>query len=224
MSKLLVLISSVIDTPNTPLSYSQIRSVYNRDERFQQTQYTIKTIKHFFPEADMMMVECSNFENHPEQLSYLTSNIKYFINLWDRKELHPNILGLSKALGEGTITIEAFNFLFQNNIQYEHLIKISGRYQFIDRFEYDNDFIITGVNNENNYVTQFYKLPFNYLSLYKDFLINKMDEMINCCCYEGLFKDFCQIHIDKVKTIDNSLYVYGIYAPYGGDLKFKLNI
>lgn len=224
MSKLLVLISSVIDTPNTPLSYSQIRSVYNRDERYEQTQYTIKTIKHFFPEADIMMVECSNFENHPEQLNYLTSNIKYFINLWDRKELHPNILGLSKALGEGTITIEAFNFLLQNNIQYEHLIKISGRYYFLNRFEYDIDKIITGVNYENNYVTQFYKLPFKYLSLYKDFLLTKIDEMVKCCCYESLFKEFCQIHIDNVKPINNELYVYGTYAPYGGDLKFKLNI
>ena len=224
MSKLLILITSVIDTPNTPLSYSQIRSVYNRDERYEQTQYTIKTIKKFYPEADIMIVECSDFENHPEQLNYFNSNVKYFLNLWDRKELHPNIFGLSKALGEGTQTIEAFNYLEDNNIIYDNLIKISGRYHFLNRFEYDNNNIIAGIAYDNNYVTQFYKLHFNYLSLYKNFLLTKNDEMINCCCYESLFMEFCKIHHNKVKTIKFNLYVYGTYAPYGGDLKFKLDI
>lgn len=111
MSKLLILITSVIDTPNLPLSYSQIRSVYNREERYEQTKYTIETIEKFYPEADIMMVECSNFENHSEQLNYLKSKIKYFLNLWDKKELHSNIFSPSKSLGEGTQTIEAINFL-----------------------------------------------------------------------------------------------------------------
>lgn len=221
MSKLLILITSVIDTPNTPLSYSQIRSVYNRDERYEQTQYTIETIKQFFPEADIMMVECSDFKNHPEQLEYLTSNVKYFLNLWERKELHLNIFGLSKALGEGTQTIEAFNFLFKNNIQYENLIKISGRYHFLNRLNYDDDKIIAGCNTDNGYVTQFYKLPFNYLPLFKDFLISNIDEMINCCCYENLFKNFCELHTNNLIKVDNLTYVYGTMAPFGGDLRFK---
>ena len=39
----LVLITSVINTPNKQLSYSKIRSVFNRNERFKQTKKTIKT-------------------------------------------------------------------------------------------------------------------------------------------------------------------------------------
>ena len=34
----LVLITSVINTPNTPLSYSKIRSVFTREQRFEQTK------------------------------------------------------------------------------------------------------------------------------------------------------------------------------------------
>ena len=33
----IILITSVINTPNKPLSYSKTRSVYNRRERFEQT-------------------------------------------------------------------------------------------------------------------------------------------------------------------------------------------
>ena len=32
-----VLITSVINTPNTPLSYSAVRSVFTRKERYEQT-------------------------------------------------------------------------------------------------------------------------------------------------------------------------------------------
>ena len=36
----LVLITSIICTPNTPLSYTNTRSVYTHDERFEQTKRT----------------------------------------------------------------------------------------------------------------------------------------------------------------------------------------
>jgi hypothetical protein len=228
MSKLLVLITSVIDTPNTPLSYSQIRSVYNRDERYEQTKYTIETTKKFFPEADIMMVECSNFENHPEQFNYLTSNVNFFLNLWERKDLHPNIFGLSKSLGEGTQTIEAFNYLLENNIFYDNLIKISGRYRFINRIDYDkyNKPILVGLNCANNYITHFYKLSFYYISLYKDFLISNMNNMINCIGYECLFHDFCKLYINDVDNVEddiNKLYIYGLMSPNGVNLGYEFN-
>lgn len=222
MSKLLILITSVIDTPNLPLSYSQIRSVYNRDERYEQTQYTIETIENFFPEADIMMVECSNFDNHPEQLNYFKSKVKYFLNLWDRTELHPNIFGLSKALGEATQTIEAFNYLIQNNIQYENLVKISGRYYFLKRLDYDNDKIIAAINYENYYITIFFKLPFNYLSSYKDFLISNLNQMIQCCSYESIFTQFCELYTANVSKVYDLTYVYGKIAPTGYRLDINI--
>ena len=41
----IVLITSIINTPNTTLSYSSIRSVFNRKERFEQTKKTVESIK-----------------------------------------------------------------------------------------------------------------------------------------------------------------------------------
>ena len=45
----LVLITSVVCTPNIPLSYINTRSCYTHDERFEQTKKTIKTIKEKIP-------------------------------------------------------------------------------------------------------------------------------------------------------------------------------
>ena len=41
----LVLITSVINTPNTPLSYTNTRSVFSRQDRFEQTKKTIKSVR-----------------------------------------------------------------------------------------------------------------------------------------------------------------------------------
>ena len=39
----LILITSVIDTPNAPLSYTNTRSVFTRQQRFEQTKKSIQT-------------------------------------------------------------------------------------------------------------------------------------------------------------------------------------
>ena len=45
----LVLITSVICTPNTPLSYTNTRSVYSHEERFEQTKKLSKLLKKKYP-------------------------------------------------------------------------------------------------------------------------------------------------------------------------------
>ena len=57
----LVLITSIINTPKTPLSYSKIRSVYTRNERFEQTKKTIESIKEKIPNHKILIVECTDF-------------------------------------------------------------------------------------------------------------------------------------------------------------------
>ena len=65
----LVLITSVIKTPDIPLSYSRTRSVFNHDERFNQTIKTIETIKKYIPNSKILIVECSDLNDSQE--SYL---------------------------------------------------------------------------------------------------------------------------------------------------------
>lgn len=192
MKSLLFIITSVIDTPNLPLSYSTVRSVFTRDERFEQTKNTISSIKEKIPEAKIIIVECSNYETNKEQLNYLKENTDYFLNLWDKKELHQYIFGLSKALAEGIMTIEFINYIINNNLIFDNYAKISGRYYL------NNDFNIN-LNNEqpiiattwvNNYTSLLYKLNYKYLILLKEHLIFNFEKMCNCYSYELIFANF----------------------------------
>ena len=132
----LVLITSVICTPNTPLSYIDTRSVFTHDERFIQTKKTIETVKEKIPNSKIFIVECS--ELNEEQTDYFTKNSDYFLNLFNDAEKCANVYGTSKALGEGTMTIEAIHYIIQNDIQFDNLFKISGRYWLSDNFNYIN--------------------------------------------------------------------------------------
>src|SRR6056300_795193 len=95
----LVLITSVINTPNVPLSYSKTKSVFSRKERFTQTKNTIVSIKDKIPNCKIIIVECSDLNT--EEQEYLSINCDYILNLWEKKELHNNIFNyLYKISGQ----------------------------------------------------------------------------------------------------------------------------
>lgn len=201
MKSLLFIITSVIDTPNIPLSYSTVRSVFSRDERFEQTKKTISSIKEKIPEAKLMIVECSNYETNKEQLDYLIDNSDYFFNLWDKQELHKYIFGTSKALAEGMMTIELINYINNNNIIFDNYAKISGRYYLNDNFNINlnNDKPIIATLSNNNYTSLLYKLNYKYLILLKEQLISYLNKMIECYSFELIFKDFFFKYSDDVE-------------------------
>ena len=91
----LVVITSIINTPNNPLSYTENRSVYSREERYIQTQNTIVSIKKHIPDCAILLVECSEF--NPDENSSFQNNCTYVLNLWDQKHLHNSIFGASKS-------------------------------------------------------------------------------------------------------------------------------
>ena len=197
----LVLITSIINTPNIPLSYTNVRSVFSHEERFIQTKKTIETIKKNIPNAKIIMVECSSLTT--EHNTYLSSNVDYFINLIDNQEEQKNIYSISKALGEGTMTIRAINYIISNNIQFDNLFKITGRYWLSDNFNYnnfDNDKIVVtnicGVSTN----TSLYKLNKKYVDNFYEFLFSNIDNMCKCIGYETLFSSF-------LKTVDASSIV-----------------
>lgn len=189
----LVLITSVICTPNTPLSYTNTRSVYTHDERFEQTKKTIESVKQKIPNVKILIVECSKLSF--EQEDYLKKNSDYFLNLFQNEKIRKNTSGISKSLGEGTMTLCALNYIIDNNIEFNNLIKISGRYWLSEKFNYNkfnnNNIVIKYIdNNKDNVFTALYQLPKESIINFKTFLANKFNEMINCIGYEVLFAIF----------------------------------
>jgi thymidylate synthase len=206
----LVLITSVVNTPNKPLSYSNVRSVFSREERFEQTKKTIQSVKEKIPNHKIIIVECTDFTE--EELNYFKKECDYVLNLWDRKELHDKIFGTSKALGEGTMTIQALQYMIKNKFEYKNLFKICGRYWLNNDFNYeifDNSNIMFKKirGNINNIFTSFYKIPNNNINILLDFLIKTEIHMKNKIGYEVLFGHYLKhIKYDSVVFVNKIGY------------------
>ena len=189
----LVLITSIIKTPNIPLSYTNVRSVYSHNERYEQTKQTIKSIKEKIPNCKIILVECSELDC--DEHLYLKNNVDYFINLINNPNDIKNIYSRSKSLGEGTMTMRAIEFIFNNKIVFDNFFKLTGRYWLSSNFLYNNfendKIIIRRINNDiNNVNTSLYKLNYQNVEKFYNFLCNNIDLMKQCICYEVLFALF----------------------------------
>ena len=206
MASNLILVTSVINTPKKSLSYSKIRSVYSREERLEQTKKTINSIKHYIPDHKILLVECSDFTEDEEK--YFNENCDYILNLWNNKELHNKIFGISKSLGEGTMTINALEYIFQQKIEFNNLYKICGRYWLNEDFNYgvfnnSSDIFKKINNNINNIFTSFFKLTNKTAKILLLFLKKNENAMIQCIGYEVLFSNFLALlKYENIKFID----------------------
>jgi hypothetical protein len=204
----LVLITSIICTPDIPLSYTSIRSVFTSNERFEQTKKTIQTVKEKIPESKIFIVECSSLNE--EQHKYFLENSDYFLNLYNNDNLKKSIYSISKALGEGTMTISAIEYIKQNNIIFDNFFKITGRYWLSENFNYNNfinnDIVVHNIYNDiYNVCTSLYKLNKLNIDDFYNFLINNKYKMEQCIGYEVLFAMFLNssnknkvIHLNKI--------------------------
>lgn len=206
----LVLITSIIYTPDIPLSYIYTRSVFSHEERFEQTKKTIQSVREKIPNAIIFMVECSdlNTEHH----KYLLENTDYFFNIYNTTNILDNIYSKSKSLGEGTMTILAIKYILENNIMFDNLIKITGRYWLSEKFDYllfDEDKIVIKCinNNIDNVLTSLYQLPREIAKNYISFLENHYQEMVDCIGYEVLFAIFIK---SQEKNIIKTLDIIGV--------------
>lgn len=214
--KNIIIITSIIDIPKQPIDKSfqtidyphEKRSIYTREERFQQTKNTIKNIKQNIPRIKILIVECSELTE--EERKFLEKECEWTINLFHRDDLRENIYSQSKSLGEGTMTIAALEFLFKNNINFDNLFKITGRYWLNENFVYsdfENDEVIFNndhkanltiernggtvtISNVPQVVTAFYKINKIAGQELLSFLIENLDQMKLGIQYEKLIGYF----------------------------------
>jgi hypothetical protein len=200
----ITLITSVINTPQLPLSYINTRSVYSKDERFEQTKRTIQTIKEKIPNNKIFLVECSQLT--PEESQYLKTNTDIFLNIFDTGDwpLINRMFTPSKSMGEGTMTIYALHYLFSNNVPYNNFFKISGRYWLTDNFNYenfnDNKIVAKYIDNDTtNALTSLYKLSFTESYHWYNYLLGSENKFRECMGYENIFAEFLEtIDINKI--------------------------
>ena len=216
----LVFITSIIKPPNTPLSYGT-RSVYTSQERFEQTKITIQSVKEKIPNSKIFLIECSDLNE--QETNYFLENTTYFLNLYKNANLRNNMHSPSKSLCEGTMTVCGLQFLIQNNIQYDNLIKISGRYYLSEKFDFSNfmndDIAIKYINNDvNNVFTGLFKIPRQCTDKLCVFLQNSFNRMIACVGYEVLFADFIKSQQSIPKKIVNPIGLMGYVSVSKNEL------
>jgi hypothetical protein len=213
-----VLITSIINTPHTPLSYSKIRSVFTRPERFEQTKQTINSIKEYIPNCKIILVECTDFS--VEESTYFKENCDYIINLISDYRASRYIFSCAKAAGEGTMTNYALQYIIKNDIKFDNLFKISGRYYLKSDFKYSL------YNNKNNIFkkidhtslcTAFYKVNYESCEYLLQFILSNFNRMINAEGYEAIFNDIQQnvVIYKDLQFVDN-LGIYGNISVCGG--------
>ncbi len=219
----IILITSVINISNNKLSYSNIRSIFSEEERFNQTKKTISSVKDNFKDTSqdernfkIFLIESSNINKEYEK--YLIDNVDYYINLNNDFHLMEKINGISKALGEGTQTMYALDYLLNNNIAFTNLFKISGRYYLSEKFDYlqfQNNNIVVKKINESNIFTAFYKMPYNEINSFLTFLKNNISDMNKCEAFEFIVSKF-------INTKKNTKYIKNTglrgYVSHDGSL------
>jgi len=216
----ITLITSVIDPPKIPLSYTNCRSVFNKQERFEHTKKTILSVMEKIPNTKIFLIECSILSD--EERKYFNQHVDYLYNIYDTgiEALISRMFTISKSMGEGTMTILALKFLFENNIEFDSLFKISGRYWLNDGFKYDlynnNLSCVHKINNdENNLFTCFYKLPRENAYKWLDYLLNAETDFVQCIGFEVMFAKFLKTMDKEICIIENKVGINGYVTVCG---------
>lgn len=191
--KNLILISSIIDSPNKKLANNVTRSVFTKQQRYEQTKLTIQSIRKYIPNVSIMIVECSDLTS--EEKEYFESHCDYLLNLYDNIKVRENVYSSSKSQCETTQIINALEYIVSKQIEFDNLFKISGRYQLNSEFNYNlfenNQVVVKAIqNNKNNIFTALYKIPNKMLSSYIEFLIQSQKDTENNIGLEVIFSNF----------------------------------
>jgi hypothetical protein len=146
----LVIISSAINTCQSPLSYYPIRSIYDKQKRYEQTLQTIESVKKI-PNKEVCFVECTDIPEFEEDIK---NRVDFYKNVYRGNEAI--IDGPNKGVGE------AVSLLTAETDYYDNVFKIAGRYYLNDVFDYslwDNDDTVLQVDGSNGWIrTVFYKI------------------------------------------------------------------
>ena len=188
-----IIITSVVQTTNKPLNYSQTRSLYSYQQRFEQTLETIESVRKYMPDVHILLVECSP---PSEWMDQLKEKVDQFINL----EFHDLVNNsLEKGLGEKSLLLTALSNLKE---EYANIYKITGRYVLQNKIEWEPSELPTfcrtskyGMKNGGH--TFFYRIPNSKLSLFKE-VLNEYDGTV---CIENFFTRKFENKITFIQTI-----------------------
>jgi hypothetical protein len=154
--KNLVIITSVLNISNNPLSYTPTRSVYSYEERLEQTFKTIDSLSKI-KNKKILFIETSDVPDEDEKI--IKDKVNFYLNLNRDPVIKNSVDGIFKNSGEALQILAGLDTLDLSD--FDNIIKISGRYWLNENFTY-NIF-----DNENNIFKECESLTCFYTILYK---------------------------------------------------------
>lgn len=135
MKSVFIIPSCVNHNPQISLDYSPVRSLFTAEQRFEQTQETISSVREFCPTADILLFELS--EVSEKQKEYFSDKADYFLHPTEENHEIFNVFRnhMNKSHGESFAILKSLFFL--KNIQfplYDIYFKLSGRYKINNTF------------------------------------------------------------------------------------------
>ena len=182
IEKNIVIITSVLNCIDKPLSYYHTRNVFTIEERYKQTLMSIDTVKKYIPNVEILYCECSNLSKNIDIEDEIKKKVNYYYNFFENDNIRTNVESSLKGMGEASILLEAFKKLHNIKVSYKNIFKLSGRYYINDNFNYnlfDNDKnIFTNWDNSNSsYATLFYKINMSDIHILEDALLNSINDL-----------------------------------------------
>lgn len=212
----LVLISSVINISNNPLSYIGIRSVYNKYERFQQTLFTIKSLERI-KNKKILFVEASDI---PEFENEIIGIVDFYTNIYKDDKIKAIIDGPHKGIGESLSILEGIKCIDLS--LYDNVYKMSGRYWLNDGFEYslwnNDNTMLCEDKKHNSILTVFYKINNKqypeWLSMLNN-VVNNVDAESIEIIFKKNFKNY--VSVEKIGVSGNVSFS----GVFWDDVNFK---
>ena len=174
-NKNLVIVSSVLNIINSELSYYHVRSMFSLKERFNQTLKTIQSIRKKIHNSFILFIECSDLNNckcNCDIEKLIHENVDVYINCYDDMKIRKGVNSKYKGWGENLLIMKAIEYINDSeNLVFNDVFKISGRYYLNDDFDYscfdnyNNQFVLWD-SNFYSYASLFYKIKFKYLGLF----------------------------------------------------------
>jgi len=205
------IITSVINTGNTPWSYTGMRSCYTKEERLGQTLNTINSIRKLNDNSLILLVECSDIDESITNI--LKSSVDFFIQTYDNPDVRYACVDTNKkGFGEVMKLEQACKFIKNNYIKFNRLFKISGRYYLNESFNknnYDtNDKFTFKMYGPDSGSTVLYSVPFLQFESYIENIIKLCNYYLNNppTGLETIVPNICQPR-NEIETLGVSGYV-----------------
>jgi hypothetical protein len=213
------LITSVINTGNQAWSHHNTRSLYTPKQRFIDTLETIGSIRDLPSNPLIILVEGSSLDD--EMKMEFEKLVDYFLYLADDPEVQASCIQTEKkGYGEIIKTLRALNFLQSNNIVFDRLFKISGRYALnhdfnIDQFSHTEYTFCRHHGGVDAGFTVLYSVPFSLIEDFKDVIRRTINDYSRG---PGALEEIMPPKCTPKKVI-TSLGVYGFIGTCGSYFK-----